>query len=88
MVPDDVMRACAAVKGSKWEDIGVFLGINSDDLEEIRDSTRSVVSRMFKVLKSWSEQAKSPTVGKLLRWFEEVGVNRRLIKTKFNELYG
>ena len=81
------MRTCAAVKGSKWEDIGVFL-IDSDDLEVIHDSTRSVVSRMMKVLKSWREWKKSPTVGKLLKWFEEVGVNRELIKTKFGELYG
>ena len=82
------MRACAAVKGSKWEDISVFLGISLDTLQEIRDSTPSVVLRMFKVLKSWSEKANSPTVGKLLKWFEEVGVNRRLIKMKFEEHYG
>ncbi|XP_065838981.1 death-associated protein kinase 1-like isoform X2 [Oscarella lobularis] len=88
LVPDDVMRACAAVKGSKWEDISVFLGISLDTLQEIRDSTPSVVLRMFKVLKSWSEKANSPTVGKLLKWFEEVGVNRRLIKMKFEEHYG
>ena len=75
------MRSC------QWEDIGVFL-IDSDDLEVIHDSTRSVVSRMMKVLKSWREREKSPTVGKLLKWFEEVGVNRELIKTKFGELYG
>ena len=82
------MRTCAVLKGSKWEEIGVVLGIDLEDLEEIGNSTRSNVTRMFKVLKSWSERAKSPTVGKLLKWFEEVGVNRTLIKTKFNELYG
>ena len=88
VVPDDVMRSCAAVKGSKWEEIGVLLGISLDNLKEIGDSTSSVVIRMFKVLKSWTERAKSPTVGKLLKLFEEVGVNRRLIKMKFDELYG
>ena len=81
------MRACAAVKGSRWEDVGVLLGISLDDLQEIGDSTRGFVSRMFKVLKSWSEKADSPTVGKLLKWFEEVGVNRRHIKMKFKELF-
>ena len=86
LVPDDLLRACAAVKASKWEEITVFLGI--DDLDEIREFSSSNVTRMFKVLKSWSERAKSPTVGKLLKWFEEVGVNRRLIIMKFEELYG
>ena len=83
------MRTCAATKASKWEDIGVLLGISSDDLDEIRDSTRSKVSRMFKVLESWSKKAEhAPTVGKLLARFKQVGVSRRAINTKFEELYG
>ncbi|XP_065838537.1 death-associated protein kinase dapk-1-like isoform X2 [Oscarella lobularis] len=89
LVPDDLMRTCAATKASKWEDIGVLLGISSDDIDEIRDSTRSKVSRMFKVLESWSKKAENaPTVGKLLARFKQVGVSRRAINTKFEELYG
>ena len=82
------MRACAAVKASKWEDIGVLLGISSDDLDEIRDSTPSKVSRMFKVLESWKKQDPSPTVGKLLARSKQVGVSRRAIVAKYEELYG
>ena len=87
LVPDDLLRACAAVKASNHMGRDQrFPGI--DNLDEIRDYSRSNAARMFKVLKSWSKRAKSPTVGKLLKWFEEVGINRRLIIMKFEELYG
>ena len=85
LVSLDLLRACAAVKGSKWEDIGVFL-IGSDDLDDIRRAYGGNVVRMFKVLESWN-MAKSPSVGQLLAWFEEVGVNRSHIERKYNELY-
>ena len=82
------MRACAAVKGSKWEEIGVYL-ITSEDLENIRlnsDAGGNFV-RMFKVLDSWNV-AKSPKVGELLHWFHQVSVGRTAIKMKYEELYG
>ena len=78
------MRACAAVKGSKWEEIGVLL-IGSEDLDDIRKAYGGNLVRMFQVLESWNT-AKSPTVGQLLMWFEEVGVNRCHIKRKYDEL--
>ena len=82
----NLMRACAAVRGSKWEDIGIFL-ISSSALEEIRKSYGGDSVRMFKVLEVWN-LAKSPTVSQLLACFEEehIGVNRRHIKTKYEEL--
>ena len=80
------MRACAALKGSKWEEIGGFL-ITLDNLDEIRRSYAHSgnVVRMLKVLDLWNT-AKSPTVGQLLMLFEEVGVNRCHIRRKYEEL--
>ena len=37
---------------------------------------------MFKILEAWT-LAKSPTVGQLLRLFEEVGVDRSNIEEKY-----
>ncbi|XP_065830441.1 death-associated protein kinase dapk-1-like isoform X2 [Oscarella lobularis] len=82
----NLMRACAALKGSKWEEIGGFL-ITLDNLDEIRRSYAHSgnVVRMLKVLDLWNT-AKSPTVGQLLMLFEEVGVNRCHIRRKYEEL--
>ena len=80
------MRACAKVRGSKWEEIGVFL-ISSEDLDEIRKSYGGNSVRMFKVLETW-KLVKSPRVGQLLKWFKEVGVDRSNIKEKYLELFG
>ena len=77
------MRACAAVRGSKWEDIGIFL-ISSEALEEIRKTYGGSTTRMFKVLETW-KLVESPTVGQLLGHFEEVGVNRYHIIEKYEE---
>ena len=88
LVPDELVRTCAIVTGSKWHDIGVLLGISLADLDEVGDSTSGAVSRMFKVLDLWRKVEGSPTVGKLLLWFDQVGVNRRAIERKFDELYG
>ena len=79
------MRTCAAFKGSKWEDIGIYL-ISLEDLDDIRKSYGGNGVHMFKVLESWNT-AESPNVGELLKWFEEVGVNRNHIKRKYEELY-
>ena len=68
-------------------DIGTFL-ISPDEIEYIRDFAPTNSARMFKVLESWSKGAKSPTVGRLLRWFEQVDVSQRAIKIKYEELYG
>ena len=80
----NLMRACAAVRGSKWEDIGIFL-IDLGDLEEIRKSYGGDGVRMIKVLEAWKLE-KYPTVGQLLACFEEVGVDRHTIQTKYEEL--
>ncbi|XP_065845194.1 putative ankyrin repeat protein RF_0381 isoform X2 [Oscarella lobularis] len=86
LVPDELVKACAIVTGSKWEDIGMLLGISDSDLDDVRGST--TLARMIKVLDLWRKREESPTVGKLLRWFEQVDVNRRAIERKFDELYG
>ena len=67
MVSDDLLRACAAAAGSKWESIGGLL-IDPDVLEEIRESTRDIKTRLLKVLKAWKNASRSPpTVGRLLK---------------------
>ena len=80
----ELIRACAAVKGSKWEEVGVYL-LSVDDLDEICKSYGGNNVRMVRVLESWNT-AKSPTVGQLLKWFEQVGVNRSYIERKYDEL--
>ena len=86
MVSDDLLKACAASAGSKWESIGNFL---IDDVDEIRESTRDNKARLLKVLKAWKNASTSlPTVGKLLKWFHEVGIAERVIKEKYIELFG
>ena len=84
LVSIELIRACAALKGSKWEEVGVFL-ISMDHLDEIRKLYGGNTVRMVSVLESWST-AKSPTVGQLLKWFEQVGVNRSHIERKYDEL--
>ena len=71
------------MRGSKWEEIGIFL-ISSEALEQIRKSYGGDSVRMFKILEAWN-MAESPTVGQLLGHFEEVGVNRCHIIKKYEE---
>ena len=83
------MRTCAFIDASKWEDIAVLLGISSGEVEAVRNSTPRDVPRMLKILEAWKNQAESsPTVGKLLAWFKQVGISGRAIRRKFDELYG
>ncbi|XP_065845813.1 uncharacterized protein [Oscarella lobularis] len=86
LLTDQVITACSRVRGSLWEEIGACV-IDLDAIKQIRDDTRSHPLRMKMVFDSW-KTAKSPTVGELLHWFEEVGVNRTVIKTKYKDLYG
>ena len=79
------MRACATRAASKWEEMGILLDVQ--DLDEIRERYRGIMPRMFKVLELWKMREQSPTVGKLLRWFQEVGVSRYAIKSKYEELF-
>ena len=86
LISDDLMKTCACVQGSKWEAIGSLL-IDLDALEEIREITRDNTLRMMKVLKGWQLKTERATVGRLLKWFEQVGINERAIKMKYSELY-
>ena len=79
------MRACAAVSPSKWEELGILLGIASTNLEEFGESFKSNLARMFRVLESWKKAAKSPTVRLLLSKFKRVGVSREAIREEFKE---
>ena len=85
-VSDDLIKACALVKGSLWENLGVS-SIDKNDLQYIREHIRHDYARMVEVLKLWND-AESLTVGQLLGWFEEFGVNRSVIKSKYESLCG
>ena len=80
------MKACAAVAGSKWEDVGIYLDVGSASCAEIRGSTSSYFTRTFKVLEFWKKAAKSPTVRQLLSTFRLVGVSRKAIERKFEKI--
>ena len=80
-----LMQACAVLKGSKWEEIAVYLC--PDALDDIRKSHGGNVVFMFKVLETW-KLAKSRTVGELMKWFKQVGVDRSNIEEKYVELFG
>ena len=82
----DLVKTCAVVAPTKWEEIGYLL-TDLNTVEEIRERTNGNVPRMIKVLETWKLRAKTPTVRKLLKWFEEVGVAREAIKKKYLELY-
>ncbi|XP_065838957.1 death-associated protein kinase 1-like isoform X3 [Oscarella lobularis] len=82
----ELIRTCAVVAPSKWEDIGHLL-IDSNTVDEIGERTRTNLSRMVKVLESWKLGAKAPTVGELLKWFELIGITRGVIETKYLELH-
>ena len=86
LLSDKVITACSRVRGSLWEEIGACI-TDLNAIKQIREDTRSNTLRMKMVLDSW-KTATQPTVGELLRWFEEVGVNRRVIKMKYEDLYG
>ncbi|XP_065838567.1 death-associated protein kinase 1-like [Oscarella lobularis] len=85
-VSDDLIKACALAKGSLWQNLGVSL-IKEDDLHYIREKFDHNYARMVEVLKLWNK-AESPIVGQLLGWFEEFGVNRISIKSKYESLCG
>ena len=85
-VSDDLIKACALAKGSLWQNLGVSL-IKEDDLHYIREKFDHNYARMVEVLKLWNK-AESPIVGQLLGWFEEFGVNRIAIKSKYESLCG
>ena len=88
-VSHELMRACAAVDGSKWEAIAINLGIELNDRKNIDAFTRpDYFCRMFKVLELWKKKAISPTVGQLLHQFNEIGISRKAIKDKFEQSYG
>ena len=78
------MKACAAVKGSTWEDLGCLFSV--EEVEDICKSYGGNFVRMVKVLEAW-KRAKSPTVGQLLAAFEAVGVNACQIRKKYGELH-
>ncbi|XP_065830506.1 death-associated protein kinase 1-like isoform X2 [Oscarella lobularis] len=78
----EFLTACAAVDGSKWEAVSIFLGTSLNDRHDIGEFTRDNFVRMFKVLELWTKQSASPTVGGLLRWFQQVGIARSAIKSK------
>ena len=84
-VSQDLIRACAFVKPSKWDEFGLSLGVSLADINEIGESTNSHISRMFRVLESW-RLAKWPTVGQLLAKFETFRVNRQAIESEFKKL--
>ncbi|XP_065838510.1 death-associated protein kinase 1-like isoform X2 [Oscarella lobularis] len=87
LVSDDLITACAHVKGSLWEDLGSSLHIDENDLQYVREQICHDFARMVKVLKLWNT-AKSPTVGQLLGLFDLFEVNRRAIMSKFELLCG
>ncbi|XP_065839213.1 death-associated protein kinase 1-like isoform X2 [Oscarella lobularis] len=88
-VSDALMKACASIDGSKWETLAIDLDISLNDRTNIGEFTRDNFARMFKVLELWKKQSRSSTVGQLLRSFREfIGISRRAIEKKFNELSG
>ncbi|XP_065839335.1 death-associated protein kinase 1-like [Oscarella lobularis] len=85
-VSADLVKTCAVVAPTKWEEIGCLL-TDTNTVEEIRERTNGNVSRMIKVLETWKLRTETPTVRKLLQWFKEVGVTHGAIKKKYLELY-
>ena len=85
-VSADLVKTCAVVAPTKWEEIGCLL-TDTNTVEEIRERTNGNVSRMIKVLETWKLRTEAPTVRKLLQWFKEVGVTHGAIKKKYLELY-
>ena len=78
------MKTCAAFKGSKWEDLGCLL-VGLEKIKDIRKPYGGNFVHMLEVLEAWNAE-KLRTVGQLLAAFEAVGVNRSLIKKKYEEL--
>ena len=87
-VKDELMKACAAVDGSKWERVAIDLGISSNKQNDIKEFIHDHFLRMYKVLELWKNQSESPTVGKLLQCFDRCDIGRRAIKEKFEERVG
>ena len=84
----DLIRVCAIIEPSKWEDIGLLL-LSPEDLNNVHErcKSKSNFSLMIMVLHTWNV-AESPTVGSLLEWFHRVGVNRHDIKMKYANWFG
>ena len=83
---DKLMATCSLVCPLHWEDIAACTGIDRNTIKEIRKGTDKNVLRMKEVLHVWKTAA-SPTVRELLRWLKEVGVSRKAIEDKFQDLY-
>ena len=85
---DSLLKACAAINGADWEEMSFALDISEDDHTDIERSQSGVKIRRRKVLTLWKKQAKSPTVGKLLRLLTEANIGRSAIEKKYVELFG
>ena len=85
LVSEDLIRACAFVKPSKWDAFGVAFGASDADLKEI-SKFDSLATRLFMVLEAW-RIAKWPTVGQLLSKCKILGVSRQAIESRFKEMY-
>ncbi|XP_062513591.1 uncharacterized protein LOC134189371 [Corticium candelabrum] len=74
-------KAVAKKCGDKWHDFGVYLEIDTGELNDIREKHRDSLSdRLFEVLHSWSlREGRKATVGKLIAISGEVKVKGAVI---------
>ncbi|XP_065843010.1 death-associated protein kinase 1-like isoform X2 [Oscarella lobularis] len=83
-VTTDLLVSCAGVGSAHWETIGVYLGLGSSKLKEIREATPSLVARLQQVIEGWKlNAAEPPTVGRLLTAFDRAGISKRAIEEAF-----
>ena len=85
---EHLLKACAAVDEAQWEEMYFALGLSLNDYSDIERSASVDKIRRWKVLDQWKKQAKSPTVGRLLRLLKLAKISRSAIEKTYYELFG
>ena len=80
----DVIQLLAPV-AYKWEDIGISLYIDMNELESIRMSNMSAIQKLFKVIQIWLENSDSPTWAILIATLEGPIIQSRRVAMEIRE---
>ena len=86
---DGLLSACANVDGTAPDDVFHYFGIKTDDSREICERTTSFPARRLEALSLWKKRlGTAATVGRLLGWYEEMHVARRVIENEYKQCQG
>jgi hypothetical protein len=85
-VTPEQMQDLSKAVGSNWHDIGVYLDLSFNDLDDIEQRKKSLSDRLLEVLRKWKDdKGKAATVGVLMRACEKTKVLGAAKRALFNQ---